>query len=236
LWLFGSRWCFSSSVAGREIRKPILERSELVKARRRRSVTKRAVPSSDLSAMLPEKPSVTTTSTSPREILSPSMKPFEAHAEIVRLAQDCGGVLELVGSLQFLGADVEELHPRPFEVEHHARIGRAHHRELDEVAGVGLGVRAEIEHHEVVVAEGREQRGERRPVDPGMVLSASLAIAIIAPVFPAETAACASPDFTAAMARPIEVVFARRIAWLGLSSAAMVSGVWTSSAAAARSG
>ena len=39
---------------------------------------------------------------------------------------------------------------------------------------------------------------------PGMVRSASLAIAISAPVLPPETAACASPSFTAAMARPIE--------------------------------
>src|SRR5204863_9916686 len=67
LWLLGSRWWRSSSAAGREIRNPIFERTERVKARRRRSVTKRAVPSSDLSAILPEKPSVTITSTAPRD-------------------------------------------------------------------------------------------------------------------------------------------------------------------------
>src|SRR5204863_501016 len=42
LWLLGSRWWRSSSVAGREIRNPIFERTEEVTARRRRSVTKHA--------------------------------------------------------------------------------------------------------------------------------------------------------------------------------------------------
>jgi len=51
------------------------ERSELVKARRSRSVTKRAVPSMVLSAILPEKPSVTITSASPRPSRSASIKP-----------------------------------------------------------------------------------------------------------------------------------------------------------------
>ena len=62
-----------------------------------------------------------------------------------------------------------------------------------------------------------------------MVRSASLAIAIIAPVLPADSAAWAWPCFTALIASPIEVVRARRIAWLGFSSAVMRSVVWTSS-------
>jgi hypothetical protein len=37
---------------------------------------------------------------------------------------------------------------------------------MDEVARVAFGVGAEIEHDDVVVAQGRQQRGERRPVDP----------------------------------------------------------------------
>ena len=36
----------------------------------------------------------------------------EAERQVVRLAQQRGGVLELVGALQFLGADVEQLHAR----------------------------------------------------------------------------------------------------------------------------
>ena len=61
--------------------------------------------------------------------------------------------------------------------------------------------------------------GERRAVDPGMVRSASLAMAISAPVLPPDSAASAWPSFTALIARPIEVVLARRIAWLGFSDA-----------------
>ena len=52
---------------------------------------------------------------------------------------------------------------------------------------------------------------------PGIVRSASLLIAISAPVLPALTAAPASPLFTASIARPIEVFFARRSAAVGFS-------------------
>src|SRR5438270_13918157 len=75
LWLLGSRWPCSKLSAGRDSANPAFDRNELVKARRSRSVTKRAVPSAVLSAILPEKPSVTTTSTSPRDSWSPSVKP-----------------------------------------------------------------------------------------------------------------------------------------------------------------
>ncbi len=60
-----------------------------------------------------------------------------------------------------------------------------------------------------------------------MVRSASLDIAIIAPVLPPETAASALASFTALIAMPIEVVRARRIAWLGFSLDAIDSGEWT---------
>ena len=56
-------------------REPALDRKDEVKARRRRSVTKRAVPSAVFRAIFPEKPSVTTTSMSPRLSRSPSVKP-----------------------------------------------------------------------------------------------------------------------------------------------------------------
>ena len=59
-----------------------------------------------------------------------------------------------------------------------------------------------------------------------MVRSASLAIAIRAPVFPPDKAALAWPSFTALIAIPIDVVLARRIAWLGFSDAAIASVVW----------
>ena len=95
-------------------------------------------------------------------------KAVELEREIVRrLAQQRGGFLELAGALQFLGPDVEQFDPRPRRAEHGPRISRAHHRELDEVLRVALGIGAEVEHDHVLVAERGQQRGERRAVDPG---------------------------------------------------------------------
>ena len=53
---------------------------------------------------------------------------------------------------------------------------------------------------------------------PGMVLRTNFAIAMRAPVLPAETMAPASPLWTASMARRIELWRPPRSAWLGLSS------------------
>ncbi len=78
---------------------------------------------------------------------------------------------------------------------------------------------------QVGFAERREQSGERRAGRfPAWCASASFDMAIIAPVLPAETAASARPSFTALIAMPIEVVRARRIAWLGFSVASIASG------------
>ena len=64
---------------------------------------------------------------------------------------------------------------------------------------------------------------------PGMVLQLNLAIAISAPVLPADTATSASPFLTASMASHIDD-FQRplRSAWLGLSSIRTATSVWTS--------
>ena len=60
-----------------------------------------------------------------------------------------------------------------------------------------------------------------------MVRSASFDIAIRAPVLPPDSAASAFASFTALIAMPIEVVRARRIAWLGFSLGSIASGEWT---------
>ena len=64
---------------------------------------------------------------------------------------------------------------------------------------------------------------------PGIVRRLNFAIAISAPVLPAETATSASPFFTASMASHIDD-FQRplRSAWLGLSSIRTATSVWTS--------
>ena len=64
---------------------------------------------------------------------------------------------------------------------------------------------------------------------PGMVRSASFDIAISAPVLPDDTAAPASPVFTAWMARPMEDFLDLRSAWLGLSVAATLRFHWLKS-------
>ncbi len=72
---------------------------------------------------------------------------------------------------------------------------------------------------------------------PAMVLSSNLAIAISAPVLPAETATSASPFLTASMASHMED-FQRplRSAWLGLSSILIATSVCTTREAASSRG
>ena len=73
-----------------------------------RSATKRAVPSTVFSAILPEKPSHTITSTSPRDSLSPSMKPLKVSGRCVAARSAAAASRMLVGALHVLGADVEQ--------------------------------------------------------------------------------------------------------------------------------
>ncbi len=62
---------------------------------------------------------------------------------------------------------------------------------------------------------------------PGIVRRQNRAIAISAPVLPAETATSASPFFTASIASHIdEFLRPRRSAWLGLSCMLTVTSVW----------
>ena len=72
---------------------------------------------------------------------------------------------------------------------------------------------------------------------PGSMRRLNLAIAISAPVLPADTATSASPFFTASMASHIDD-FQRplRSAWLGLSSMRTATSVCTSRQAALRRG
>ena len=63
-----------------------------------------------------------------------------------------------------------------------------------------------------------------------MVFRQTLAVAIRAPVLPAETAASASPSLTACTARHMEdLPRPMRMAWLGFSSMEMARSVWRTS-------
>ena len=77
-----------------------------------------------------------------------------------------GGVAQLASALGFFAADVEQPHARFGQARDDPRIGCAHDRELDQVARIAFGIGAKIEHHQVVLAERGQQRGERGPVDP----------------------------------------------------------------------
>ena len=115
----------------------------------------------------------------------------EAHVEMVRWL-DLGRFLQFVRALQFLGADVEQLHARQLELKHDPGVSGAHHRELDEVVGVALGIGAEIEHHDIIGAQGRQHGGERRPVDAGHGPQCQLGHRHQRAGIPAESAAWAS--------------------------------------------
>ena len=88
-----------------------------------------------------------------------------AHLSLGGLTQDLRGVANLARALLVLAADVEQADARPLQLEDDACIGGAHDRELDEVARIALGIGAEVEHDDVVVAQRRQRRGERRSVD-----------------------------------------------------------------------
>ena len=92
---------------------------------------------------------------------------IEAQLEAVSAAQHGSGIANLVRALELFRADVEQAHARRLDIEHDSRIGRAHDREFDEVAGIALGVRTEIEHHHIILAEGRQQCGERGSINAG---------------------------------------------------------------------
>ena len=61
---------------------------------------------------------------------------------------------------------------------------------------------------------------------PGMVFRTSLAMAIRAPVLPAETVKSASPFCTASIASHMLEPRPRRTAWLGLSCISTTVSVW----------
>ena len=83
---------------------------------------------------------------------------------------------------------------------------------------VGADGGADVE-DDALAAERRPERGDRRAIDLGRRRRQNFAIAISAPVLPAETAKSASPFFTASIERHmLERQRPRRSAWLGLSS------------------
>ena len=110
--------------------------------------------------MLPVKPSVTTTSTVPLPMSSPSMKPAYSSGRPSSRRQPAG-LLHLLDALDLLDADIEQADGRALDAQQAARHRLAHERELDELLGIGADRRADIE-HDAFAAQRRPDRGDRR--------------------------------------------------------------------------
>ncbi len=102
----------------------------------------------------------------------PSTKPWNC-ARDRAAAQHLGGLAHAVVTLLLLDADVEQADRGRGEPEHGAGEHVAHHRELDEIAGVAEHIGAEVE-HDHVAARRWPDRGHRRAVDPGQRLEDDL--------------------------------------------------------------
>ncbi len=149
------------------MRKPSFERKELVKARRSTSGDEAGGALCGLQRDVAGKSFGDDHVRFARAELVALDEPVEAQRQAGRIAQHGGGVADDVRALELLGADVEQPHARHLHVEDRARIGRAHDRELDEIAGIALGIGAQVEHHGIVGAERRHKSGQRGPVDAG---------------------------------------------------------------------
>ena len=153
------------------------------------------VPSSVFSATLPVKPSQTITSAAPSSSVAALGVALEA--ELARREQRVRLERQLVPLLRLL-ADREQAHVGPLDVEDLLGEDRAHVRELEQVLGPRVGVRAGVDAGRTgrcsvgiatAIAGPDDARAARRMW--------SRPAASMAPVFPAETTASASPSPTA---------------------------------------
>ena len=221
LWLLGSRWSRSSSVAGREIRKPIFERTELENARLQqvgdeprgalrgleRDVARKAVAHDHVDVAA-------------RQLVALD-EAGEGQRQMRRRAQRLRRFADDVGALHVLGADVEQRDARAIR----GRAWCAHRPRPSPRTGRGCARRTRYWRRDRArpcrcrpgSAAARRARGGRCPAS---CASDSLAIAISAPVLPDDTAAAARPCFTRSIAMPIDVVLARRSACARLLVAA----------------
>jgi hypothetical protein len=80
-------------------------------------------------------------------------------------AQDMGGALHRLDAFDFLFADIEQAHRRPFDAEHDAREGLAHDREIDQLLGAAPGIGADVEHDALTPQRGPDH-GDGRARNP----------------------------------------------------------------------
>ena len=99
---------------------------------------------------------------------------------------------DLLDALDLLDADVEQPHARPLDVQDGAGHGGAHQREVGELARRGADIGAEVEDDAGCPTSVGHCPAMAGRSMPGMVVRTSLAMAIRAPVLPAETMKSAS--------------------------------------------
>ena len=93
-------------------------------------------------------------------------KPLIIEIGKLLLAQDAAGLAHRLKTLCLFDADIEQADRRTLDAEQDARHRRAHHREIDEVLGIGADRGAQIE-HDRFAPQRRPERGDRRPLDAG---------------------------------------------------------------------
>ena len=103
---------------------------------------------------------------------SPSDETVVADTGIV-LAQYGRRLADGLVPLDLLGSDVEEADRGILETQHGAPELRSHDRELDQIVGIALDIRAEVEHHALAAVVGKDRR-DRGAVDAGQGLQREL--------------------------------------------------------------
>ena len=193
-----------------------------------------AVPSAILSATLPVKPSVTTTSATPSVTSVPSTKPLKSIGR--PLSRSIAAAPRTTSSP--LPSSVPTLSSATRGLAT-PRMTRAKTSPMTANWNRCSAVQSTL------APRSRTTTGLLRPgmtelmagrSMPGSVFRTNFAIPMRAPVLPAETAAAASPSFTALMASRMLVLRPWRSATDGLASPGTKSGVWWTVVAAASSG
>ncbi len=189
-------------------------------------------PSSVFSATLPVKPSVTTTSTSPRARSSPSTLPAKSNgASASEASRSCAATTSAV-PLPGLLAHRQQPHARPRHPEHAAAEGRAHEGELDQLLGPHLDVGADVEQQRPAAGD-RHQHGERRPVHAAHALARAAAPRPAPRRWSRRYERIGAPSATARAASTIEAPVFARTACAGSSLLEMPSGASATSIAGA---
>ena len=144
------------------------------------------------------------------------------------LEQRRGGAGDLVALVLFF-ADGEEADARLGRLQDDARVDLAHDGELRQHARRAIDIRADVDHHHGRALDDRRER--RRPARagrrPGTTPCTILAVAMTAPVLPADTNPWATPSRTSREATRMELSRLVRTALAALSSMVMRSLAWT---------